>query len=59
MARKAVEEGATVVVSDVHERRLDEAADAFPADQPRVSRAERAEAIRIRERHVQKRFRVF
>ena len=38
---------------------VDEAADAFPADQPRVSRAERAEAIRIRERHVQKRFRVF
>ena len=29
VARKAVEEGATVVVSDVHERRLDEAADAL------------------------------
>ena len=27
VAKKAVEEGATVVISDVHERRLDEAAD--------------------------------
>ncbi|MEM9175306.1 MAG: hypothetical protein AAGC67_08720 [Myxococcota bacterium] len=38
---------------------FDEAAACFPADQPKVSPAERAEAIRIRERHVQKRFRVF
>ena len=29
VARRAVEEGATIVVSDVHERRLDEAADAL------------------------------
>mgnify|MGYP001573251397 FL=1 len=29
VAKKAVEEGATVVISDVHERRLDEAADAL------------------------------
>jgi len=29
VARKAVEEGATVVISDVHERRVDEAADAL------------------------------
>ncbi|MBB85272.1 MAG: hypothetical protein CL931_15800 [Deltaproteobacteria bacterium] len=36
-----------------------EAAAQFPADQPKVSPAERAEAIRIRGRHVQKRFRVF
>ena len=31
VARRAVEEGATVVVSDVHERRLAEAADALEA----------------------------
>lgn len=38
---------------------FDEVASAFPADQPRVSAAERAESIRVRQRHVQKRFRVF
>ena len=39
--------------------RFDEIADAFPADQPRVSPTERADAIRVRQRHVQKRYRVF
>lgn len=39
--------------------RFDEIANAFPADQPHVSPKERVEAIRIRQRHVQKRFRVF
>ena len=39
--------------------RLGEVLDAFPADQPRVTPAGRSEAIRIRQRHVQKRFRVF
>ncbi len=39
--------------------RFDEIADVFPADQPHVTPAERREAIRIRQRHVQKRFRVF
>ena len=39
--------------------RFDEIADAFPADQPRVTPAERSDAIRIRQRHVQKRYRVF
>ena len=38
---------------------FDEIASAFPADQPRVNPAERREAIRIRQRHVQRRFRVF
>jgi hypothetical protein len=39
--------------------RFDEIAAAFPSDQPRVSPAERAEAIRVRQCHVQKRYRVF
>ncbi len=39
--------------------RFDEITDAFPGDQPRVTPAERREAIRVRQRHVQKRFRVF
>ena len=39
--------------------RLGEVLDAFPADQPRVTPAGRSEDIRIRQRHVQKRFRVF
>ena len=39
--------------------RFDEILDAFPGDQPRVSASERADQIRIRQRHVQRRFRVF
>ena len=39
--------------------RFDEIANAFPPDQPRVTPAQRSEAVRIRQRHVQKRFRVF
>ncbi|MDG2304492.1 MAG: hypothetical protein P8R42_07510 [Candidatus Binatia bacterium] len=39
--------------------RFDEIASAFPNDQPRVSPQERREAIRIRQRHVQRRYRVF
>ncbi len=39
--------------------RFDEIAGAFPSDQPRVSLEERREAIRIRQRHVQRRYRVF
>lgn len=39
--------------------RFDEILGAFPADQPRVTPEERREVIRIRRRHVQKRFRVF
>jgi len=39
--------------------RFDEIANAFPDDQPRVSPEERREAIRIRQRHVQRRYRVF
>lgn len=39
--------------------RFDEIDDVFPGDQPRVTPTERAEAIRVRQRHVQKRFRVF
>ena len=39
--------------------RFDEIQDAFPNDQPRVSPAERSETIRTRQRHVQKRYRVF
>ncbi len=39
--------------------RFGEVADAFPDDQPRVTPAERSDAIRVRQRHVQKRFRVF
>ena len=38
---------------------FDEIDAAFPADHPRVSPSDRAEAIRVRQRHVQKRFRVF
>ncbi|MFK7898549.1 MAG: hypothetical protein AB8G23_22135 [Myxococcota bacterium] len=38
---------------------FDEIKNVFPADQPAVSPEERREAIRIRQRHVQKRFRVF
>ena len=38
---------------------FDEIGELFPADHPRVSPAERAESIRVRQRHVQKRFRVF
>lgn len=39
--------------------RFDEIPDAFPADQPRVTPGERREAIRIRQRHVQRRYRAF
>ncbi len=39
--------------------RSDEIAKAFPDDQPRVTPEERREAIRVRQRHVQKRYRVF
>ncbi len=39
--------------------RFDEIQGVFPEDQPRVSSDERREVIRIRQRHVQKRFRVF
>ena len=39
--------------------RFDEIQDAFPKDQPRVSPAERSDTIRTRQRHVQKRYRVF
>ena len=39
--------------------RFDEIDAAFPADQPRVSPEQRRDAIRVRQRHVQKRFRVF
>ena len=39
--------------------RFDEIDGLFPDDHPRVTPAERADAIRIRQRHVQKRFRVF
>lgn len=39
--------------------RFDEILETFPDDQPRVSPDERREAIRIRQRHVQKRYRVF
>jgi hypothetical protein len=39
--------------------RFDEIAAAFPADQPIVTPEQRREEIRIRQRHVQKRFRVF
>jgi hypothetical protein len=38
---------------------FDEIQKAFPADQPRVTPEERRERIRVRQRHVQKRFRVF
>lgn len=38
---------------------FDEIADAFPADQPKVSAQERVEVIRVRQRHVQKRYRAF
>jgi hypothetical protein len=38
---------------------FDEIAKTFPEDQPRVGPEERREAIRVRQRHVQKRFRVF
>jgi hypothetical protein len=38
---------------------FDEIQKVFPKDQPRVTPEERREAIRIRQRHVQKRFRVF
>ena len=38
---------------------FDEIADAFPADHRRVSPDERREAIRVRQRHVQKRYRAF
>ena len=38
---------------------FDEIAKAFPDDQPRVGPEERREAIRVRQRHVQKRYRVF
>jgi len=39
--------------------RFDEVGQAFPEDQPRVTPEQRREAIRIRQRHVQKRYRVF
>ncbi len=39
--------------------RFDEIAAAFPSDQPRVGAEARREAIRIRQRHVQRRYRVF
>ena len=38
---------------------FDEIGKVFPDDQPRVSPEERREAIRVRQRHVQKRYRVF
>ncbi len=38
---------------------FDEIGKAFPEDQPRVSPEERREEIRMRQRHVQKRYRVF
>ncbi|MCX2978578.1 hypothetical protein [Candidatus Marimicrobium litorale] len=39
--------------------RFDQAASHFPADQPILTEAQRRETIKIRQRHVQKRFRVF
>ena len=39
--------------------RFDEIKEAFPADQPLISSSERSEAIQVRQRHVQRRYRVF
>ena len=38
---------------------VDQVADAFPADQPRVSPEQRRQVIRSRQQHVQKRYRVY
>ncbi len=38
---------------------FDEIQSTFPADQPRVTPEQRREVIRVRQRHVQKRYRVF
>lgn len=39
--------------------RFGEILEAFPPDQPRVTPAQRGEAVRIRQRHVRRRYRVF